>query len=108
MSSKWLIVLALVGLTLGNMLSAAPTAQTTITVPDMHCMGCAKKMAAKLYEVPGVANVQANVQAVSLVVAPKAQQGPSPRAMWEAVEKAGYKPSRLEGPGGTFTTKPQS
>jgi Cu+-exporting ATPase len=81
---------------------------TTITVPNMHCMGCAKKMAGQLQAVPGVAGVQANVPATAMIVSPKPQQAVSPRALWEAIEKAGYKPSRLEGPGGTFTSKPQS
>ena len=29
-------------------------------------------------------------------------------AMLEAIEAAGYRPSKLEGPGGTSTSKPQS
>lgn len=95
-------------LTLGNALWAADPMPTTITVPDMHCMGCAKKMANKLDAVPGVAQVQANVELTTLTVTPKVQQAPSPRALWEAVEKAGYKPSKLEGPGGTFVKKPAS
>jgi len=28
--------------------------------------------------------------------------------LWEAVERAGYQPSRLQGPGGVFTSKPKS
>jgi Cu+-exporting ATPase len=95
-------------LALGNALWAAPPAVTTITVPDMQCMSCAKKMTAKLYEVPGVAEVTASVPTTSLTVAPKGSAAPSPRALWDAVEKAGYKPARLEGPSGTFTQRPQS
>jgi Cu+-exporting ATPase len=101
-------LVTLVALARGGTLFAADPAPTTITVPDMHCMGCAKKMAGKLYAVPGVAKVQASVEATSLTVTPKAQQAPSPRALWEAVEKAGYKPSKLEGPSRTFTEKPRS
>lgn len=100
---------ALTVLTLGSALWAAdPVPTTSITVPDMHCMGCAKKMANHLYQVPGVAKVQANIEATTMIVSPKAQQALSSRALWEAVEKAGYKPSKLEGPSGTFTKKPQS
>lgn len=95
-------------LTLGSALWAQNPALTTITVPDMHCMGCAKKMANKLYEVPGVAQVQASVEMTTLTVSPKVQQTPSARALWEAIEKAGYRPSRLQGPTGTFTEKPKS
>lgn len=82
--------------------------RTTITVPKMHCMGCAKRMADQLYKVPGVAVVRANAGAKTLFVEPKAQQVVSPRALWEAVERAGFQPSRLKGPSGTFTSKPRS
>lgn len=102
-----LAALALVALG-SSALSAAPPAPTTITVEGMHCMGCAKKISAKLYEVPGVATVQANVPASAVTIASKPEAPPSPRALWEAVERSGYKPTRLEGPGGTFTAKPQS
>lgn len=101
-------VAALVVLTFGNVLWAAPPADTTISVPDMHCMGCAKKMAAKLYEVPGVATVKADVEKTTIIISPKPQQASSPKLLWEAVEKAGYKPAKLEGPSGRFTEKPKS
>ncbi len=107
--NRWSITLAVlaVGL-LGNVLQAANPAPTAITIPDMHCQGCAKKVAAQLYQVPGVAAVQADMQAKMLTVAPKSQAVLSPRLLWEAVEKAGKQPSRLQGPSGTFTAKPQS
>jgi Cu+-exporting ATPase len=85
-----------------------PSAVTAITVPDMHCMGCAKKMAAQLNAVSGVGKVEVNLPATAMVVSAKAGTSPSPRGMWEAIEKAGYKPAKLEGPSGTFTSKPQS
>ncbi len=94
--------------TLGSALWAQNPTATTITVPDMHCMGCAKKMANQLYQVPGVAKVQANVEATTLTVTPKEQQAVSPRGLWEAIEKAGYRPRKLEGPSGTFTQKPKA
>lgn len=107
--NRWSMVLAAltVGM-LGGGLRAAPPALTAITIPEMHCQGCAKKVAAQLYQVPGVAAVQADVQAKKLLVTPKEQALVSPRALWEAVEKAGKQPTRLEGPSGTFTAKPQS
>jgi copper chaperone CopZ len=108
MRSLWTALVTVVVLGQSGALWAADPAPTTITIPDMHCMGCAKKMANKLYEVPSVAKVQANVEATTLTVTPKAQQAPSPRALWEAVEKAGYKPSKLHGPSGTFTEKPKA
>ena len=86
--------------------AADPAPATTITVSDMHCVACAKKMAAKLYQIPGVASVQADLPSTRLIIVAAPQQAPSPKAMWEAVEHAGYTPATLEGPGGTFTVKP--
>ncbi len=85
-----------------------PPAVTTITVAKMHCGGCAKKIANKLRGVAGVAGVRTDVKAATATVAAQAGHAPSPRALWEAVEKAGHKPVRLDGPAGTFTAKPQS
>ena len=93
---------------LGNSLWAASPVPTTITIADMHCMGCAKKVAAQVNQVPGVATVQADVKTKRITVTPKGQSILSPRALWEAVENAGKQPDRLEGPSGTFTAKPQS
>jgi len=81
---------------------------TTITIPDMECKGCAGKVARVLTTVAGVASVQTNVEARTAVVKPKPQATPSPKAMWEALEKIDKEPSKLEGPAGTFTAKPQS
>ena len=105
---KSTLVTTLALLALGQAVWAADPVPTTITIPDMHCMGCAKKMANKLYAVQGVAKVEASVEATTMTVTPKAQQAPSPRALWEAIEKAGYKPSKIEGPSGTFKEKPKS
>ena len=107
--TKWSVTLAALAMVaLAGSTRAADAVPTTITVEDMHCMGCAKKIAARLYKVSGVAAVKADVPASRLVVQSKPQQNPSPRAMWEAVEQAGYKPAKLEGAAGTFTAKPQS
>ncbi len=102
------VVVTLAVLAGGNVLWAQNPTRTIITVPDMHCMGCAKKMATRLYQVPGVAKVEANVPATTLTLTPQAQRAPSPRALWEAIEGAGYRPSKLEGPGGTYTSKPKT
>lgn len=55
LNRRSMAVAAVVALTLSNAIWAADPAPTTITVPDMHCGGCAKKVAAKLLEVAGVA-----------------------------------------------------
>lgn len=83
-----------------------PAPGTVIAVEGLHCPGCAKKLTAKLKAVAGVATAAANVKTALATVTPKEAAKPSPRAMWEAVEEAGFKPTRIEGPGGTYTAKP--
>ena len=89
-------------------LMAAETAATTLTLQEMHCDGCGKKVGAKLAEIKGVAKVEYDVEQKIVVVTPKANVVLSPRALWQAVEKAGQTPVKLEGPSGTFTEKPKS
>ena len=72
----------------------------------MHCTSCVRKMADRLYAVPGVAKVSADVKSERLPITAKPEAQPSPRASWEAVGKAGYEPTRLDGPVGKFTAKP--
>jgi len=79
---------------------------TVISVPGMHCAGCAKKITDQLLLVPGVGTAEADLAAKTVKVTPKASPTPSPRGLWEAVEKGEKKPTRLEGPNGTFTAKP--
>ena len=83
-------------------------ASTSIIVPKMHCKGCAQTMATELYKVPGVGQVFVKLETTTMIVHAKDGQAPSPRGMWEAVERAGYQPTRLQGPGGVFTAKPKS
>ena len=85
---------------------ASEPAYTWIFVEDMHCSNCAKKIARKLYNVSGVVKVQANVAKDYAVVTPQEGTQLSPRALWEAVEQAKFKPVKLQGPAGVFTKKP--
>jgi Cu+-exporting ATPase len=85
-----------------------PAKTTTITIPDMDCPTCAKSVVGHLKQVAGVANVQVDLKATVAIVMAQPGRRASPRALWEAVEKAGHQPSRLQGPDGTFTTKPKS
>src|SRR5262245_19990526 len=82
---------------------AAAPAMTRITVDKMHCQGCARQMADQLYKVPGVAKVEMNMEAKMMFVTARPEVVLSPRALWEAVEKAKKTPVKLEGPSGTFT-----
>lgn len=87
---------------------AAELRATTINIHNMHCPACAQKIANKLYAVPSVVSVKTNYQAGIAVVQPSQSKTPSPRAMWEAVEKAGFKPLKLTGPSGVYTSKPNA
>ena len=101
------LILTGAGLCESSQRAANPTT-TAITIPDMCCKGCAKNVFNQMMQVPGVAGVQADLKAKIVMVHPLPEKAPSPRAMWEAVEKANKTPTRLQGPAGTFTSKPQS
>ncbi len=89
-----------------NAVQATDAKQTTISVPGMDCGGCAKKLATAVSKVTGVAKVETDVEAKTIKITPKSQSALSPKTLWEAVENSGKKPTKLEGPYGTFTSKP--
>jgi copper chaperone CopZ len=104
---KLAIVVTLLAALIGPSIQAANTPTTAIRVKDMHCEACAAKIRRGLFAVAGVVNVKTDVKTHVAVVMPQQSHQPSPRAMWEAVEKAGFQVVSLEGPGGMFTEKPQ-
>jgi len=106
--SVCLAIASAVTLLATNLLRAADPPAITISVQGMHCAGCASKVAGNLQAVAGVQKADVNAETAVAIVTAKAKKAPSPRAMWEAVEKAGYKPTKLIGPTGTFTAKPRS
>jgi len=80
---------------------------TTIVVKGMRCKSCANKIIAALQKVPGVARANADAKrGLAAAASTNVQQLPSPRAQWEAIEKAGFTPVALHGPFGTFQEKP--
>lgn len=97
-----------VALSLVSTASAADAPVTKITVEKMHCAGCAKKIAAELYKLDGVAEVRVDVKKKMLFVVPVAQAVLSPRGLWEAVEAGKDRPIELAGPSGKFKEKPKS
>ncbi|RIK79583.1 MAG: heavy metal transporter [Planctomycetota bacterium] len=94
--------------------SAAPAAETSksaaklgpsevaIYIGDMHCNNCAKKIAAKLYRVKGVVKVRTSVKENLAVVTPQAKKQIDAKAAWTAVTKAGFEPTKMVSPQGTF------
>ena len=85
----------------------AVTNKTTITLQVLTCESCAKKVAAQLSKLRGVGSVQMDVKSKTAVVVPRDNATLSPLQLWEAIEKAGKTPIKLEGPSGTFTSKPR-
>jgi copper chaperone CopZ len=80
-------------------------AATTIQVSDMHCANCAKKIARKLYAIPGVVEVKTDLKQHTALVIPQKNRQLDPLALWKAVEAAGFEPVRLAGPAGEFKTR---
>ncbi|MDA0661129.1 MAG: heavy-metal-associated domain-containing protein [Planctomycetota bacterium] len=89
--------------------AATPTnSQVVIHIKAIHCAACAKKISKKLHGVDGVHEVKADVKKDLAVVSPVKDKSLSARALWEAVEAAGFKPIKIVAPSGTYNEKPQS
>ena len=71
---------------------AAEPAATTISIKGMQYAACASHVAESLQAIVGVAKAQADAAIATAVVTTKGSAIPSPRALWEAVEKADYHP----------------
>ena len=80
---------------------------TRIDVKGMHCVMCGKKISTKVQSLPGVAAAVIDVKAGTLTVTGKTGAAISPKTLWETVEAAGYKPTKLVGPAGNFDAKPK-
>jgi copper chaperone CopZ len=103
------LLMAVTGLLAATgLLTAAdsPVETTTITVEGMHCAGCAKSLSTKLKAVKSVQNADVDLATKTARITPIAAEKVSPKALWETVVKAGYKPTKLTGPSGTFTKAP--
>lgn len=106
-SFKAALSLAAILLVLGGSASQAEEKNvTTVTVEDMTCGGCAKKVQQYVAKVSGVEKVEPDAKTHTVKVFPKANTKVSSKALWEAIEKAGYTPSKLDGPSGSFKEKP--
>lgn len=82
-------------------LKLAPN-EVAIYVDDMHCAGCAKKISGRLFKVKGVVKVRTDLKADLAIVTPQAKKQIDVKAAWEACQKAGFQPTKLVGPQGTF------
>ena len=106
-AQQLIVGLSFVTQVLGTVQAAEP-AVTTISIQGMHCAGCANKVTRRLQAVSGVATAKTDAPSSTAWATAKVGAAPSPKAMWEAVEAAGYKPLKVVGPSGTFTTKPKT
>ena len=61
----------------------------------------------ELEKVKGVAKVKADPTKGTLTIEPKPKSEPSPKELWEAVEKAKVTPVKLAMAHDTFTKKPK-
>lgn len=102
-----LMILAGVIAATGSLSAAdAPADNTTITVEGMHCAGCAKSLSTKLKAVKAVKEAEVDLATKTAKITHSDKEKVSPKALWETVVKAGYKPTKLVGPSGTFTKTP--
>src|SRR5262245_33200464 len=90
-----LLVMGLLAFLAGASARAADSPTTAIRVKDMHCEACAAKIRRGLFSVAGVVNVKTDVKTHVATIVPQQNRQPSPRAMWEAVENAGFQVVRL-------------
>lgn len=81
-------------------------AYTAIVLDDIHCMGCAKKINAKVTAVPGVTEMRVDLKAKTVWAIHRKGATPSPKTLWEAVESADHKPTKMQTPTATHTSKP--
>jgi copper chaperone CopZ len=79
---------------------------STMIVEGMTCAGCAKTVSKAVSAIADVESAEVDVKTKTVTVTPKAGKILSAKDLWEAVEKAGYKPSKFEGPAGKFVSKP--
>lgn len=79
----------------------------TFTVKRMCCAKEAEPAVKELEKVKGVAKVKADPKKGTLTIEPKPKSEPSPKALWEAVEKAKVTPVRLAMAHEEFTKKPK-
>lgn len=101
------VALSLIFVLGGRPSDAAEPTPIQLSIEGMHCAGCASKVSKRLQAVAGVASAKVDAPSAGAIVIPKQDSVPSPKALWEAVERSGYKPVKLVTTAGTFTTKPR-
>ena len=107
-ASGFLLATIAVPTSFGQPASAPGTAIFEITGDGLCCAGCAKKVAAKLYTAPGIINVEANVANHTVTITAKPSSKLTLEKLWDAVEKAKGKPTRLTTAETAYTFSPRA
>lgn len=77
----------------------------SIIVDNLHCQGCAKKIAAQLYAVKGVTRVSVDMERETLIVEALPESPISPWLLIDAVTQAKERPVAVNGPYGSLAIK---
>lgn len=77
----------------------------SIVVDNLHCQGCAKKIAAQLYAVKGVTKVSVDMKRETLFVEAPPETQLSPWLLIDAVTQAQERPIAVNGPYGSLAIK---
>jgi len=107
MISPALVWMILAGV-LTTVTAQSTPAYTRVTLDELHCATCAKKVSEKVVAVPGVSEMRYDLKTRTIFAMHKADRTPSPRALWEAIEQADHVPIRLDTPTASHTKKPRS
>jgi copper chaperone CopZ len=77
------------------------------TIPHLEDEGCVANIRKEVMKLDGVASVECNIPAKKATITPKPGAKLSPRELWEALDRSGEAASKLDGPSGLFTSKPE-
>lgn len=80
-------------------------APLSIVIDNLHCKGCAKKIAAQLYALKGVTKVRVDMKSETLFVETRPDVVVSPWLVVNAVAKAKERPIAVTGPHGKLAIK---
>jgi copper chaperone CopZ len=110
-----LVPVSLLAIALGYALESAAVGQqpqpqqqyaAVLVTKNMCCAHESVPAIKELSRVPGIGRVTADHEKRTLLIAPRANTAPSPRAIWEAAERAKIEPIQLATPQGVFKSKP--
>ena len=98
------LAIALITPSVSTIAAPSPTVfRVQVVADDMCCQGCVQKVAAQLYSLPGVTNVQGDVPKRLVTITAKPSQKLTLERIWQAVEKGKGGPSKLVSYAATYT-----